>query len=153
MLIICIVKNDLVKYISDVKTCAVGTGIMGTMVRVVSSLSLAFLTNLELQGNKGAVAIRLTLDSTVLSFVNAHLAAFDEYTEKRNSDFHDLSRRLSFAPETEESNSEDMLDVNSEIIFQSDALFWMVVRFLSYCRETSDLFFYREVSISLSSGR
>ena len=33
---------------------------------------------------------------TTLTFVNTHLAAFDEMAEKRNSDFHELSRRLSF---------------------------------------------------------
>jgi inositol polyphosphate 5-phosphatase INPP5B/F len=31
-----------------------------------------------------------------LTFVNAHLAAFDEALERRNTEFHDLSKRLSF---------------------------------------------------------
>ena len=76
----------------------------------------------DVQGNKGASALRFTLHSTVLTFVNAHLAAFDEYTDRRNADFHDLSRRLLFLdPEAEEG-----VEPSSESIFQSDALFWMV---------------------------
>ncbi len=64
------------------------------------------------QGNKGGTAIRVVFTPppnssaeksalrspgpTSLTFVNAHLAAFDEMTDKRNSDFQELSRRLGF---------------------------------------------------------
>lgn len=48
------------------------------------------------QGNKGATAIRFKYRSTVLSFVNSHLAAYDEFVERRNADFHELSRRMVF---------------------------------------------------------
>ena len=32
----------------------------------------------------------------MLAFVNAHLAAADDMCDRRNADFHDLSRRLQF---------------------------------------------------------
>ncbi|KAL5487537.1 hypothetical protein ACEPAI_5645 [Sanghuangporus weigelae] len=107
MLVICIVKNELVKDITDIRTSAIGTGLMGVM------------------GNKGAVALRLTVHSTVVTFVNAHLAAFDEYTDRRNADFHDLSRRLAFVSPAGTPTSEETMDQSAESIFQSDILFWM----------------------------
>jgi phosphatidylinositol-bisphosphatase len=68
------------------------------------------------KGNKGGTAIRVSFlppaiptndknslsnvvsfpGPTTLTFVNAHLAAFDEMVDKRNSDFHELSKRLLF---------------------------------------------------------
>jgi hypothetical protein len=93
-----------------------------------------------LQGNKGATAIRMSYtplaqdispSSTVLTFVNAHLAAFDEMVERRNFDFHDLSRRLVF-DQTDEPDSNSYantaLDTSRRTVglFESDVLFWMV---------------------------
>ncbi|KAL1739864.1 Endonuclease/exonuclease/phosphatase, partial [Schizophyllum fasciatum] len=92
MLLILVVKKRLRPCFGDIKTSAVGAGIMGIM------------------GNKGGTAVRVQFtppfdeagatDSpygpTTLTFVNAHLAAFDEMVDKRNADFHDLSRRLTF---------------------------------------------------------
>src|SRR6266567_6987362 len=74
----------------------------------VESVSLLYLeSQFHVQGNKGGTAIRLSftppgpsnseraskaaIGSTSLTFVNAHLAAFDEMVDKRNSDFQDLS--------------------------------------------------------------
>jgi hypothetical protein len=80
--------------------------------------------------------------------VNAHLAAFEEMVDKRNSDFQDLSKRLSFegiparpsspAPESEAGVDDSM---NSDIpatpslglspslsVYETDALFWLVSR-------------------------
>jgi phosphatidylinositol-bisphosphatase len=90
-----------------------------------------------LQGNKGATAIRMSYtplaqeispSPTVLTFVNAHLAAFDEMVERRNFDFHDLSRRLVFdQTDALDSNSyaNTVLETSSGL-FESDVLFWMV---------------------------
>ena len=81
------------------------------------------------------------------TFVNAHLAAFDEMTEKRNADFHDLSKRLSFnnyevppqppVTEGEDIPPESRTDVRATVpssqslsIYESDVLFWMVSCFL-----------------------
>lgn len=60
---------------------------------------------------------------TVLTFVNAHLAAFDEMFDKRNSDFQDLSRRLHFDSEVMDSTGLAPLPIS---VYESDALFWMV---------------------------
>lgn len=96
---------------------------------------------LDPQGNKGGVALRFTFfpsapwqsitpklgsdDDTLrpltLTFVNAHLAAFDEQLDRRNADFHDLSRRLAFSPDPNDKAAE-----GAESIFESDVLFWMV---------------------------
>ncbi|KAJ7766342.1 DNase I-like protein [Mycena maculata] len=114
--IVIIVKKTLRPCFDSVVSCVAGTGIMGLM------------------GNKGGTAIRLKFTppatdsvknpgATVLTFVNAHLAAFDEMFEKRNADFHDLAKRLRFD-----------LGVSTEgpapvpvmcNIFESDVLFWM----------------------------
>jgi phosphatidylinositol-bisphosphatase len=81
------------------------------------------------------------------TFVNAHLAAFDEMIEKRNADFHDLSKRLSFdnnevpaqppGAEGEDISLEPRTDLvgtepTSQLlsIYESNVLFWMVSRFL-----------------------
>ena len=71
-----------------------------------------------------------------LTFVNAHLAAFDEMTEKRNADFHDLSKRLSFdnndissqppGAEGEDISRELVTELSSLSIYETDVLFWMV---------------------------
>ncbi|KAI6126805.1 DNase I-like protein [Pisolithus sp. B1] len=91
MLLIVIVKKALRSCFSDVRFCYAGAGIMGFM------------------GNKGATAVRLEFSPNspgesrmastqpiALTFVNAHLAAFDEMVERRNYDFHDLSARMTF---------------------------------------------------------
>ncbi|CCL99367.1 uncharacterized protein FIBRA_01385 [Fibroporia radiculosa] len=108
---------------------------------VKKELKSCFVDIKSASGNKGATALRLTyvppLSSkvhspkpTVLTFVNSHLAAFDEMYERRNADFHDLSKRLMFdsgipAPSIQ---SEDGLDapILPLNIYETDALFWMV---------------------------
>ena len=79
-----------------------------------------------------------------LTFVNAHLAAFDDMVEKRNLDFHDLSKKLSFdnndtLPPPSGSEGEnispgpnmDLMETEPGSqprlgIYETDALFWMV---------------------------
>lgn len=85
---------------------------------------------------------------TTFTFVNTHLAAFDEMTDKRDSDFHELSKRLLFErpisaqapPPPPGSGSDDDeihlslgdaemfgFDVNAPLsIYETDALFWLV---------------------------
>ncbi|KAJ7118421.1 DNase I-like protein [Mycena crocata] len=119
MLIVVIVKKVLRPCFDEVKTCAAGTGIMGLM------------------GNKGGTAIRMKFippadggvqnpGPTVLTFVNAHLAAFDGMYEKRNADFHDLAKRLQFDLGVSSAQVEGVAPVPVTCnIFQSDVLFWM----------------------------
>jgi len=47
-------------------------------------------------GNKGAVAIRMDVDSTSLCFVTAHLAAGFANYEERNRDYKTISQGLRF---------------------------------------------------------
>jgi phosphatidylinositol-bisphosphatase len=61
-----------------------------------------------------------------LTFVNTHLAAFDDMAERRNADFHDLGRRLIFnAASADESNKDASLP-SLFSIYESHVLFWMV---------------------------
>lgn len=121
MLIVAIAKKSRLSCFSDIRFSTAGAGIMGIM------------------GNKGATAIRMSYtplaqeispSPTVLTFVNAHLAAFDEMVERRNFDFHDLSRRLVF-DQTDELDSNSYANTASETsrrpvgLFESDVLFWM----------------------------
>ncbi|KAF7795709.1 hypothetical protein EIP86_006874 [Pleurotus ostreatoroseus] len=124
MLLIVIVKTEIETRFTQVQATSIGAGILGLM------------------GNKGATALRLTYTPptsdlapsprpAVLTFVNAHLAAFDEMYDKRNQDFHDLSRRLSFdsgIPERDASSYSSSSGTEYPMpnvplnVFQSDAL-------------------------------
>jgi len=65
--------------ISSVSTCTVGTGLMGY------------------GGNKGAAGVRLVLgETTRLVFINCHLAAMQNGTDRRNWDHNEILRRMSF---------------------------------------------------------
>ena len=64
---------------------------------------------------------------TVLTFVNSHLAAFDEMVDRRNTDFRDLSSRLLFRqqpyPNVEApAETSPQTDIS---VFDTDVLFWM----------------------------
>ncbi|KAI0696327.1 Endonuclease/exonuclease/phosphatase [Cytidiella melzeri] len=124
MLLVVIVKCSVRSCFTQVQTSSVGAGIMGLM------------------GNKGGTALRLTFmpeptaqaaspRPVVLTFVNAHLAAFDEMYEKRNADFHDLSKRLSFDSGISVNEIEEHGVTPSSwrsvplTVYQSDALFWL----------------------------
>ncbi|PPR03410.1 hypothetical protein CVT24_012705 [Panaeolus cyanescens] len=142
MLIVILVKKSIKPCFQDVSVAVAGAGILGVM------------------GNKGAVAIRVSFippDSgdklsvlnpgpTTMTFVNAHLAAFDEMVEKRNSDFHDVSKRLLFEnlftpavePGEEGAAPEDALPPLPWLtVYESDALFWMV--YLNYRIDLPDI--------------
>ncbi|KAF5350453.1 hypothetical protein D9756_008648 [Leucocoprinus leucothites] len=144
MLIVILVKKSLKEYFGDIQATSVGSGILGLM------------------GNKGATAIRLTFTpplgaggkpeasssttqsheddsdgkkaaALTLTFVNAHLAAFDEMVERRNQEFHELSRRLMFGRElneTEPAVYEDELVAQERLLtislYETDVLFWMM---------------------------
>lgn len=64
---------------------------------------------------------------TILTFVNSHLAAFEEMVDRRNTDFHDLSSRLQFrrrADSGAEAPAENLSQVDISV-FDTDVLFWM----------------------------
>ena len=68
----------------------------------------AALVCLLLQGNKGGVAIRLSVHNSSICLVTSHLAAHMEQVDRRNQDFKDISERMVF------SNGQP--DVNSNIV-------------------------------------
>ena len=64
---------------------------------------------------------------TVFTFVNAHLAAFDEMVDKRNLDFQDLSKRLVFEVTWPPEEEHDLgYSLPTLTAYESDVLFWMV---------------------------
>jgi hypothetical protein len=78
----------------------------------------------DTQGNKGGTAARLRYTPSpssvpiTFTFVNAHLAAFDEFVERRHADFHDISKRLNFFGGY--AHDEPVT------IYECDVLFWLV---------------------------
>lgn len=95
------------------------------------------------QGNKGAVAIQLTYRPhptpsaptpvpIILTFVDSHLAAFEDHLDRRNADFYDISRRLTFGPCTEYVRSRSGGGSNMLDIYASDFLLWLVGHFIRY---------------------
>lgn len=67
--------------VGSVSTSTVGTGLMGYV------------------GNKGAAGVRLILGDTLrLVFVDCHLAAFANATDRRNWDAAEIVRRVAFEP-------------------------------------------------------
>ncbi|EKM78327.1 hypothetical protein AGABI1DRAFT_101055 [Agaricus bisporus var. burnettii JB137-S8] len=137
MLIIIFVKKKLKHCFGEVRATAAGSGILGIM------------------GNKGATAVRLVFtppfnaealeveaqqspDSSLehtkdtgavtFTFVNAHMAAFDEMIDRRNQDFHELSKRLAFGKDPDDDDNVfgvDSVASGSINIYETDALFWM----------------------------
>ena len=81
----------------------------------------------QFQDNHDEEAAALTL-----TFVNAHLAAFDEMVDRRNEEFHELSRKLVFARDPNHAENgvyrDDFNPEASSVIslYETDALFWFV---------------------------
>lgn len=78
LLLVVFVRLEARRHVSDVSLQTVGTGFMGVM------------------GNKGAVALSMRYYDTSLCFVNAHLAAGESSVDRRNQDYQEITRRLSF---------------------------------------------------------
>lgn len=72
-------KQDRLGDLGDLSTTSVMTGFAG------------------FAGNKGACCVRLRIHDSYVHFANAHLAAFQDGADKRNFDFHDISKRAIFA--------------------------------------------------------
>lgn len=66
---------------------------------------------------------------SAFTFVNSHLAAFDTGLEKRDTDFQDISKRLSFRTDQQYTPQQSKDPDSSEPrlrVYESDAVFWMV---------------------------
>ncbi|KAG8900640.1 hypothetical protein FRB99_005833 [Tulasnella sp. 403] len=112
MLILVLVKKELRPHIQHISSAASGQGVMW-------------------MGNKGGVAIRFSIYDTVFTFVNSHLAAGDEFVERRNADYSELRRLLKFpepspvpSPEAEYTSAGDQYTG----VFNSDYTFWLNYR-------------------------
>lgn len=82
-LLICVyVKDDLLPHVKDVRSTSTGVGLMGMM------------------GNKGGVAVRLSVYDSSLCFVCAHLAAHRENIAGRNADFKNIIERSVFSTDS-----------------------------------------------------
>ncbi|KAF8494032.1 Endonuclease/exonuclease/phosphatase [Gautieria morchelliformis] len=105
VLIVVIVRRDIQPIVKEVSTGTAAVGLMGIM------------------GNKGAAAVRLRLNSTTATFVCAHLAAFDDYVDRRNSDFQEVARKLEFPITWKGTRNTRPLTAN---LWETDMLFWLV---------------------------
>ncbi|GJJ76969.1 inositol polyphosphate 5-phosphatase INPP5B/F [Entomortierella parvispora] len=78
LFIIMFAAEDHVEYIKEVTTHAAGVGIMGILA------------------NKGGVSIRIRYKDSYLCFVGSHLAADTSQIDRRNQDYQEICRRLTF---------------------------------------------------------
>ncbi|RIB01325.1 Endonuclease/exonuclease/phosphatase [Gigaspora rosea] len=121
------VKKEHHPYIKDIRGDSAGVGLMGMMVRnfigkhqklescsdifcgispgALSYIYLSECSNCTLKGNKGGVAIRFRFHDSHLCFVNCHLAANPSGLERRNQDYMEICRRLTFPIDTSEGYS------------------------------------------------
>ncbi|KAL5289697.1 SYNJ1 family protein [Megaselia abdita] len=72
------IKSDLIPFVRDVAIDSVKTGLGGAT------------------GNKGACAIRFVLNGSSICIVCAHFAAGQSQVNERNSDYSEITRKLSF---------------------------------------------------------
>ncbi|XP_041351900.1 inositol polyphosphate 5-phosphatase OCRL-like [Gigantopelta aegis] len=96
VLLIVYIQEKHVKHVHFIDADSVATGIMGLM------------------GNKGGVAIRMSLYNSSICFVNSHLAAHIEEVEKRNQDYRDIESKIRFKQ-----------FVPPLMISEHDQVFWM----------------------------
>ncbi|CAG8439804.1 7372_t:CDS:10 [Ambispora gerdemannii] len=78
LLLMVFVRKEHVTIVKDVQTDSAGVGIMGMM------------------GNKGGVSVRMRFHDSTICFVNCHLAADDTQVLRRNQDYLEICRRITF---------------------------------------------------------
>ncbi|KAF9352760.1 hypothetical protein BGX34_011996 [Mortierella sp. NVP85] len=113
LLIIMYVAEAHVKYIKEVTAHSAGVGIMGVL------------------GNKGGVAIRIRYKDSYLCFVDSHLAHDTSQVERRNQDYQEICRRLTFPSAnpydiTKSPAGNAALGIASRMVslFESDHTIW-----------------------------
>ncbi|KAJ7059109.1 DNase I-like protein, partial [Mycena amicta] len=132
MLVIALVKTELRSCFDEVRSTAAGTGIMGLMGnKGGTALRMRYTPPVGKSASKSASVISRP---TILTFVNSHLAAFDEMVERRNTDYAELTKRLRFdlgsldaVPPTPTASSGAAMPAGTTCgVFESDVVFWMV---------------------------
>jgi phosphatidylinositol-bisphosphatase len=76
MLLVVFVEQSVARFVTEVDSDEIATGIMGIM------------------GNKGGVALRMKIHETTVCFVNSHLPAHMEEVERRNDNFKQIHLKL-----------------------------------------------------------
>ncbi len=98
LLLVIFVKDSIFSYVKDVRSSSIGVGIMGMM------------------GNKGGIAIRMSLFDSSVCFICSHLAAHRENVVGRNADFKNIIQRILFLSETSNKEDDEDDDSNYELI-------------------------------------
>ncbi|KXN92908.1 Inositol polyphosphate 5-phosphatase OCRL-1 [Leucoagaricus sp. SymC.cos] len=146
MLIVIVVKKALRNYFGDVQVSSAGSGILGLMGnKGATAVRLTFMPPIDVDEGLGAPSSdnKQSEDEPsndenetgvlTLTFINAHLAAFDEMVDRRNQDFHEISRRLTFprivdgvelTPYEDDYNPQEGAPTTINI-YETDVLFWL----------------------------
>ncbi|KAG2181008.1 hypothetical protein INT43_008590 [Umbelopsis isabellina] len=78
MMLVVLAKESIEKHISEISITYAGIGLMGVM------------------GNKGCISVRFRLYDSYVCCVTSHLAAFMNNVERRNQDYAEICKRISF---------------------------------------------------------
>ena len=80
----------------------------------------------DVLGNKGGVAISLSVGSTSLLFVNSHFAAHQHRVEERNADFHKVNSRLTLRSRAGASTTSSSSASTAPLVCNRfDRVFWL----------------------------
>jgi len=127
MMLLCLTSEDQMKYLKNISTCSVGTGLLGKM------------------GNKGGVGIRFEYFNSSFCVINSHLAAHTEYVARRNQDFHDISSRMIFSSFTSSIYDHDILFWMGDLNYRIDGIAASTIRQWSHDQKFHNLFQYDQV--------
>ncbi|KAE8671532.1 Type I inositol 1,4,5-trisphosphate 5-phosphatase CVP2 [Hibiscus syriacus] len=119
------VRTELVPYIAHLRVSCIGTGILGRL------------------GNKGCIAVSMTLHQTSFCFVCRHLASGEKEGEKlkRNADVNEILRSTQFPKMCKASNPRAPERISSMVVFAFIILIptpiLLRVSFNNYCKYCS----------------
>jgi phosphatidylinositol-bisphosphatase len=97
----------------------------------LAPLTRSFIIGGGFSGNKGGTALRLYYRDSCLTFVNSHLAAHAEMSDRRNADFHEIANRMTFPRPSKNDMSELELETENDkvapeslTLYDGHHLFW-----------------------------
>lgn len=128
MLLIVYARRSLISAISDVSVDSAGCGKFLSPGNLCEFLNYYYQLKkiliagiMGMMGNKGAVACRFRLMDSLISVVNSHLAADSKQVDRRNQDYAEICKRISFSQPVAASGA----DLSSAQIWDCDQLIWM----------------------------